>query len=350
MSVTDSAVRRLIGHNKDAAPNGRRAAKALAPGAYRGHQWPFLGAVVVVGLIVPEVFGGDVYADGLLNQVLINAILALGFYWCFSLGGQFTFAVFAMYAAGAYISVWGANHLPGGFWGGFVLAMIATGAVGAATRLAFFKLGPIFFAIATMAVGGLMLILFREWTGFTGGYNGIGLIAKPEIFGAVLNTLHLRYYLMLGVLAVFLAATVALIRSPAMRDLTFARDSRFVASTAGLKPAWVTLVAFVVGSAMQGAAGSLYAHNSSFFSLESFDISISLNVLLMVLLGGSRSIYGPVIGAGLLVLLPEFLRGVQNLSDLIYAALVLVIIVLFPDGIAGIRGLLERGWNAARSR
>ena len=326
-------------------PDG--ASRVLAPPAYRGYQWPFLAVVFVVALFIPAFFGGTYYSDGLLNQALISAILALGFYWCFSLGGQFTFGVFATYAAGAYVSVWGANHLPGGFWGGFALAVVVTGAIGAATRIAFFKLGPIYFAIATLAVGGLILILFREWVAFTGGYNGVGHIAIPEFFGTPLNTLHLRYFLMLGVLVVCLAATVALIRSSAMRDLVFSRDKRFIAATAGLKPASVTLIVFVVGSAMQGAAGSLYAHNGSFFSLEAFDVSISLNVLLMVLLGGSRSIYGPVIGAALLVYLPELLRSVQSLSGLIYAGLVLVIIVLFPDGIAGIRVLVE-GWIRAR--
>jgi branched-chain amino acid transport system permease protein len=320
--------------------------KALAPPAFRGQQWYFLAAVLAAGIAAPFVLGGTVYYDGLLAQVMINAILALGFYWCFSLGGQFTFGVFAMYAAGSYVSVWGANHL-GGFWGGFLLAMFVTAVIGGLTRLVFFKLGPIFFAIATLAVGGLLLILFREWVSFTGGYNGLGHIAVPSFFGLVLNTQFKRYFLMLGILVVFLAASVALIRSGAMRDLVFSRDHRFVAATAGIKPGYVTLAAFMVGSAMQGAAGSLYAHNSSFFSLEAFDVAISLNVLLMVLLGGSRSIYGPVIGAALLIYLPELLRDVRNLSELIYAGLVLLIIVLFPEGIAGIRGIAQR-WLIAR--
>ena len=350
MSATDS-VRDLRGARTGRGwlpgrPGG--ASRLLAPPAYRGYQWPFLGLVLVVGAVVPEFFGGTYYADGVLNQALINAVLALGFYWCFSLGGQFTFGTFATYAAGAYFSVWGANHL-GGFWGGFALAVLVTGALGALTRLMFFKLGPIYFAIATLAVGGLILIVFREWVGFTGGYNGVGHIAIPSFFGTPLNTLHLRYYLMLGVLGVCLVATVALIRSPAMRDLVFSRDKRAVAATAGLKPAFITLSVFTVGSAMMGAAGSLYAHNGSFFSLEAFDVGISLNVLLMVLLGGSRSIYGPLIGASLLVYLPELLRSVQTLSGLIYAGLVLVIIVLFPDGIAGIRVIAERWIRARRS-
>ena len=327
---------------------GRRPG-ALAPPAYQGHQWPFLIAVIAVGCVLPLVFGGDTYHQTLLDQTLINSVLALGFYWCFSLAGQFTFAVFAIYATGSYVSVWGANHL-GGFWSGLLLAMIVTGAIGGLTRLVFLRLAPIFFAIATMAVGSLILILFRQWTSFTGGYNGVSTIPVPSLFGMQLHSLGRMYFLMLGVLALFLAATVAFQRSPAMRDLVLSRDHGPVAAVAGLKPRHLTLVAFMVGSAMQGAAGSLYAHSSGFFSLESFSIDISLSVLLMVLLGGMDSIYGPVIGAALVVYIPELLRGVQNYSDLFYGVLVLLIVVAFPSGVAGIRGVAGRWVKRARSR
>ena len=319
-----------------------------SPPVYRGRQWLFLALVLILGCIPPSLLGGDAYHDGLLDNVLISGILALGFYWCFSLAGQFTFAVFAMYAAGAYVSVWGANHL-GGFWSGFGLAMLVTAVIGAVLRLTFIKLSPLYFAIATLAVGGLMLILFREWTSFTGGYNGVSTVAVPRLGTVAFRTPHTRYFLILGVLSVFLAATVALVRSPALRDLNFSRDQGPVAATTGLKARQLILVAFVVGSAMQGAAGSLYAHNSTFFSLESFNVDISLSVLLMVLLGGMESIYGPVIGAALVVSLPELLRGAQRYSDALYAGLVLLIVIAFPGGVAGARQIARRQVARARS-
>jgi branched-chain amino acid transport system permease protein len=154
---------------------------------------------------------------------------------------------------------------------------------------------------------------------------------------------------MLAVLGIFLAATIAFLRSAAWRDLVMSRDHGPVAAVAGLRPRHLTLVAFVVGSAMQGAAGSLYAHSSSFFSLESFSIDISLSVLLMVLLGGMQSIYGPMIGAAIVVYLPELLRSAQNYSDLLYGGLVLVIVVAFPSGVAGVRGIATRWIKNARS-
>jgi len=318
----------------------------LAPPAYRGHQWSFLFLMVIAGIFAPNVFGGDLYHQGVLNNVMLAAIVALGFYWCFSLAGQFSFATFAMYALGAYTSAWGAQHL-WGFWWGFALAIVVSAVIGAAMRLAFFRLTPIYFAIATLAVGSLLAILFREWTSFTGGFQGEAT-APPSFFGMPLDTQTRQYYLMLAVLVVFLAATIAVIRSPVMRELTFSRTNPAVAATTGLKPAQLTLVAFAVGCAMQGAAGSLYAHSAGYFSLESFDVTISLNVLLMVLLGGVGSIYGPIIGAVIVTYVPELLRNERQYADLINAALVLAIVLALPTGVAGFRQIVTRLVRRAR--
>jgi len=322
--------------------------RPLAPPVYRAYQWPTLLLVFVLAWFVPMIFGGDPYHDGLLDNTLIDAILALGFFWCLSFAGLFTFAAVAVMATGAYVSLWVSHHL-GGFWIGFVAAMLACAVLGALMRLMFLRLSALFFAIATFAVSGLLLVFYQNWTNFTGGYQGITKIAVPSVFGYKLDTLHRQYYLLLCVLAVFLVATIALQRSPAMRDLTLSRDKGPVAATAGLKPQQVLLGAFIVGTAMQGAAGSLFAHNVTFVSLESFDPSISLTVLLIVLLGGMNSIYGPVIGSAIIVYLPEILRSWQKYTDVIYASLVLVIVIAFPGGIAGSRQLVE-GWiRRARS-
>lgn len=322
--------------------------RPLAPPVYRARQWPTLAALLALACFVPKVFGGDPYHDGLLNNTLIDAILALGFYWCFCFAGQFTFAVVAVYATGAYVSVWAANHF-GGFWSGFVLAMIVTGLLGGAIRLLFIRLSALYFAIATFGVSGLLLVLYQNWVSFTGGFQGVSKIAMPSFFGLQINTAHRQYYLLLGVLGLFLLGTIAFLRSPAMRDLTLARTNAPVAATAGLKPQQLMLAGFVAGSALQGAAGSLYAHTSTFFSLESFDPTISLTVLLMVLLGGMDSIYGPVIGAAVIVYLPEILRSWQKYSDVMYSALVLIIVIAFPRGIAGVRQLGEGAVRRARS-
>lgn len=334
--------------SEDRVPTAGAAAAVPPPPVYRAHPLRFLAILTVAAMIVPFLAGESAYSTDLLNTALIHSILTLGFYWCFSLGGRFTFGVFAMYATGAYVSVWAGNHF-GGFWAGLLVAVLATGALGCLMQLVFARTALIFFAIVTMAIGGLLIIVFREWTSFTGGYEGLSEIATPSILGLPLDTAESRYYLILGVLVLFLLATALFLRSPAARDLRMAKDKGPVAAVAGLRPKHLQLAAFGVGSAMQGAAGSLYAHNSGYFSLEAFNIDISLLVLLMLLLGGMNSMYGPVIGAVVLVYLPELLRGVQDYADFIYGVAVLVIVVAFPSGIAGLRQTVERRLRRAGS-
>ncbi|MEU4244533.1 branched-chain amino acid ABC transporter permease [Actinoplanes sp. NPDC026619] len=322
---------------KPAAP--AKLGRAIPP-AFQGKQFPLLAVIVFLALF-PPLIQSDAYDLGLLNNVLIYSLLTLGFYWCFALAGQFTFAVFGMYAVGAYVSVWAARHL-GGFWSGLVAAVVVTAAIGALTKLAFARCSEIYFAIATMALGSLIVILFREWTSFTGGYEGVSDIAVPSIFGYQLISGQSKYYLGLGILAVLLLLTVLFFRSPVARDLAFARDKGPVAAVTGLKPVRLQLMGFAVGSGIQGAAGSLYAHGSGFFSVEAFNIDLSLLVLLMLLLGGMVSMYGAIIGAVILVYLPEFLRDASKYAEVIYALAILVIIVAFPRGIAGLRHTLGR--------
>jgi len=319
---------------------------AVAPPAFQGKQFPLL-AVLVFLAIFPPLLRTNPYDLGLLNNALIYALLTLGFYWCFALAGQFTFAVFGMYAIGAYTSVWFAKHF-GGFWSGLIAAVVITAAVGALTKLAFARCSEIYFAIATMALGSLIVILFREWTSFSGGYEGLGDIPLPSIFGYELATGQSRYYLGLAILALLLVATVLFFRSPVARDLAFARDKGPVAAVTGLKPLRLQLMGFAVGSGIQGIAGSLYAHGAGFFSVEAFNIDLSLLVLLMLLLGGMVSMYGAVIGAVILVYLPEFLRDASKYAEIIYALAILVIIVAFPSGIAGLRYTAERLVRRAR--
>ena len=337
----------LVKRPKTAGPADQVLSAITGPPVFRAHQLRTLAVVVVLGLLAPYVLGGDDYSDGVMNTVLIYAILTLGFFWCFSLGGSFTFAIYGVYAAGAYVSIWVAGNF-GGFWSGLVAATLVCAALGSLMRLAFARSSMIFFAIATMACGGLLIILFREWTSFTGGFSGVSDIAVPSVFGVVLDTQAGRYYVLLGVLLFFLLLTVLFLRSPAFRDLQLARDHGPVASVVGVKPRTLQLVAFAVGSGMQGAAGSLYAHNAGYVGLEAFNVDVALLVLLMLLLGGFGSIYGPVIGAIVLTYLPEYLRAIQDYADFIYGVAVLLIVVAFPRGIAGLRGTIERRWTRAR--
>ena len=222
------------------------------------------------------------------------------------------------------------------FWVGLITATVVCTAIGALLRLALRRTGPIYFAMGTIAFGGLVTILFQNWTGFTGGYAGEGSIPIPSIFGYQLQSLASQYDLLIVAMGVILVGTALVEQSPG-RDLTFARDLGPVAITAGLRPDRLKMIAFAVGCGIQGAAGSLFAHTTTYLSLDSFSMQVSLNVLLMILLGGIGSMYGPLLGALVIVEIPEVLRFIQSYATLVYACLVLVAIVPLPLGLAGAR-------------
>ncbi len=310
------------------------AGRLSGPAVYRGRQVPFAILCTIVCLLAP-IWVTGIYGQGILINIADYAILTLGFYWSFVLAGEFTFAVFGFFAIGAYTSVWVAYRTD--FWVGFIAASLISTVIGGLLRLALRKTGPIYFAMGTIAFGSLVTILFQNWTGFTGGYAGEGNIPLPSIFGYQLESLASQYYLLVVATGVILVGTALVTRSPAGRDLTFARDHPDVARTAGLDPDKLKMIAFAIGCGIQGAAGSLFAHTTTYLSLDSFTMQISLNVLLMLLLGGIGSMYGPLIGAIVIVEIPEVLRSIQNYATLVYACLVLAAIVLFPLGIAGVR-------------
>lgn len=326
MSVIDQ-VRGGAEHLRD-----RAAAAPSRPAVFGRRQWETLIVVAVLAALLPLVTNG-LYLLGVATTATIYAVLALGFYFQFCLAGQFSLATSAFYATGAYTSVWAARH--GGFLVGLVAAAVVAGLVGALLKLALARSPLIHFSIATLAFGSLALIVLRNWESFTGGATGRYGI-RTELFGLSITSPEGFYLLGLAVLVIGLVLAVAFERSPARRDVIFARDMGDVARTTGLRVRRIQVAAFGIGAAYMGAAGSLLAHTSGFINTTSFSVEISLDVLLMVLLGGVGSLWGPVVGAVVLTVLPEVLRDMADYKDLIYAGIILLVVLARPGGLASL--------------
>ena len=138
-----------------------------------------------------------------------------------------------------------------------------------------------------------------------------------------------------------------LIRSPWGRAFTALRENPVRAASLGIDTRAYTLLAFAIGSAYGGFAGSLYAPLVEFIDPSPFSLSQSLFLLLMVVAGGAGYLFGPFIGALLGVVLPEWLRFAGSLYLIIFATIVLALLIVCPQGVSG---LFERGWNALRRR
>jgi ABC-type branched-subunit amino acid transport system permease subunit len=319
------------------------AASGIRPAIFNRHQFRTLAVAMALAGIVP-LFVHGLYGMGVAKTAGLYVILSLGFYFQFALAGQFSFATVAFYAVGAYTSIWASQY--GGFLVGFLAAIVAAGVFGAVVKLLLARSPLIQFAIATLAVTALTLIVLRNWESFTGGGSGRFGVKPVSLFGYDLVTPTEQYYAVAGVAVIGLFLLILFERSPAQRDLVFVRGMGDVARTTGLRATPIVIAAFAIGAAYMGAAGSLLAHTEGFIDITSFDVSIALDVLLMVLLGGTRSLWGPALGAIVLVLLPEWLRSVADYKDLIYAGVILLVVLVLPGGLASIpqrvRALVRR--------
>lgn len=313
------------------------AARLVRPSIYSRHQGRTWIAVVVVAALVPLVVTSGYGYNIAINSGLF-AILSLGFYFQFALAGQFSFATPAYYAVGAYTSAWvSSSH---GFLLGFIAAVVVTAILGGLTKLLLARSPLIHFAIATLAFSGLVIIILENWTSFTGGDEGKFGIAPPSLFGYQFDTQTKQYYLIAGVALICTGLLLLFERSPAQRDLTFVRDMGLVARTSGLRANTLQIVAFAAGAAYMGAAGSLLGATTGFVDLNSFSsaasVSVALLVLLMVLLGGIGMVWGPIIGAIVLTVLPQVLSSWQKYEQLIYAIAILLVILVLPGGLTSL--------------
>jgi len=177
----------------------------------------------------------------------------------------------------------------------------------------------------------------EQW--LTNGIYGITGTPRPTILGWSTNSARDFYFFCLGILALLSLATWWMLRSPWGRAFVALRENPLRALSLGLDTRRYTLMAFAIGSSLGGLSGALYAPLVQYIDPSPFALGLSLNLLLMVVVGGSGYFLGPYVGAIVAVLLPEWLRFTEGYYLMGYAVLVIVLMVFCP---AGLLGLLER--------
>ena len=297
---------------------------------------PMLLGGVVLYIVVGLVAGsrGTPYDLTVLSLLAVNVVLAVGFSLVYSQSGQFSFATFGFYAVGGFTYAWFADRTAPEL--AMVLAMVAAGLVGLLVRLGTARLSRLYFAIASLSIGALILIVFQNWDAVSGGVQGIGPI-KPLTFGLVDASDTAGTFKVAWIVSAAAVLVIGLLyRSAWARDLLIVRDMRQVGRNDGIPVRRLELEAFVVGSALAGLAGALLAATNVFISIDSFSVSVSLQVLIMVVLGGAGGVLGPIIGAAVVTELPEQLRSYAKWSGVVYGVAILIIFIALPEGVMGI--------------
>jgi branched-chain amino acid transport system permease protein len=168
-------------------------------------------------------------------------------------------------------------------------------------------------------------------------------VPRPSVLGWSMGHPHNLYYFLLAHLVFISGMTWLLIQSPWGRAFVAVRENPIRALSLGVDTRRYTLMAFAIGAGLGGIAGSLYAPLVQFIDPTPFALTLSLNLLLMVVVGGSGYFFGPFLGAIVAVLLPEWLRFAQGFYLMAYAVLVVALMVFCPTGLLG---LLDRIFSA----
>lgn len=286
------------------------------------------------------------FSQGLVSQWATLAIAGLGFYLAFGIGGQFSFCQAALVGVGAYGSAWltQTHGLP--FLVGLAGATAVSALVAAVLYLVIRRCDAFYFAIATLAFGFLAVVVFREWTVFTGPGGERRGLTRMSLFGEGLTGRGQAGFIIV-VLLVVLGLALLIERSPIGRDAAGVRHLPLATPTFGVNVGRVRASMFVAGAAYSGIAGSLLAHRTRVLSPEGFDIPLAIDLFLVLLFGGLGSAWGPILGAAFVVWAPEQLRFIGRDRDLVFGVLLIVIMIFVPDGLVGLAGrgreLLRRG-------
>ena len=308
------------------------------------------GIIVIAALIiVPMNFNR--YGLFILSQWTVMTIAAMGLNLTLGYAGQVSLAQGAFVGIGAYTAaIMTSNGLP--LIAALGVAILLCFAVGWILGYPALRVQHHYLAFVTLAFSTLAFLVFRNEEWLTKGIYGISNIPRPDIFGFPTRRPLPFYYLCLGSLALVSLAVWWLIRSPWGRAFVALRENPVRALSLGIDTRRYTLMAFAIGSALGGVAGTLYAPLTQYVDPVPFSLALSLDLLMMVIVGGSGFFFGPFLGAMIAVLLPEWLRFTQGYYLMIYAVAVIALLIYSPTGILGIldRFMAERRTKAASAQ
>ena len=306
-----------------------------------GHRF-WYGALGVALLIAPWLLGD--YGLAQLTFVLIYSIVGLGLMLLAGYTGLFSIGHAAFLGVGAYAQAVFTNAgVP--FVFALVVAALLSAAVGMVVGLPALRVKGIYLGIATLAFGFIVEEVFARWEKVTGGNAGMHVKA-PNIFGFVADGSVSFYFVCLVITVLATLAVVNILRSSTGRAFVAIRDSEVSAQSMGIHLARYKTMSFAISAALAGVGGALYAHKIKFLSPEQFNVIQSIDLLLMVVIGGLGSVHGAFLGAIFLItapqliavlkdLLPASIGQAAGLQGTVYG-LVLILFVLFePLGLYG---------------
>jgi branched-chain amino acid transport system permease protein len=296
-------------------------------------------SIAVLALFsVAAVFLLDSYSLLVFTLCALAAVVGVGLNVLIGLSGQISFGHIAFYAIGAYISaLMTLAGLP--LWLAVPTAGVVAGAVGALLAIPALRVTGPYLAMITIAFSFVVHHSLIEWRDVTGGSNGLMGIPLPEL--ADMDPSILLALIAAGLMIAALAFYQRLHHSGWGKAMRAVKSSEIAARSLGFNPVLSKTLAFALSALLTGLAGALLSPLLMFINPESFPFSQSILFVLAVIVGGSGTLFGPVLGALLIVLVPELLSDFAEYRLLIFSVLLLVVLWIAPNGLLG---ALARRW------
>jgi len=287
----------------------------------------YLGVLV----LLPVIWPGSLFLMGLAG---IYAIVALGLSLFLGYAGQISLGHAAFFGIGAYTSAILTTRYGVPSVGAFCAAAAAAALCAYLIGKPILKLKGYFLALATLGFGEIFLVIVREARDLTGGVSGIFGVPWFSVAGFAFDTSLKQYCLIWGVLIGLVLFAKNLVRSKMGRALLAVAASEDAAASVGIDVARIKLGVFVISAAFAGLAGSLFAGVISTASPDAFGLGLSVLMVMMVIMGGMGTLYGPIFAAIFLTWLTDALAAYQQYSLPIFGVIFILLLIFFPDGIA----------------
>lgn len=295
---------------------------------------PALITISVFALVFPFIF--SMYQTNIMITGLIYVMLGLGLNIVVGLAGLLDLGYVAFYAVGAYSYALLNHHFGIGFWTALPIGAGVGVLFGVLLGFPVLRLRGDYLAIVTLGFGEIIRLILENWNEFSFGPSGIANIPRPSLFGLQLSlhnaTIYL-YYLMILLVLFTIFVVNRLQDSRIGRAWIALREDEVACEAMGVDRRKTKLTAFALGATWAGMAGVIFAAKTTFINPASFTIWESIIILCIVVLGGMGSIIGVIVGALILILLPEYLRAFSEYRMLIFGGMLVLMMVFRPGGI-----------------
>ncbi|MDY6989492.1 MAG: branched-chain amino acid ABC transporter permease [Thermodesulfobacteriota bacterium] len=281
----------------------------------------------------------------------IYSIVAMGLCLLMGYAGQISLGHASFFGLGAYISgvitvKYGVNP-----WLCMLLGMVVSAVVATIIGGPSLRLRGHYLAMATLAFCIIVTVVFNESIPWTGGPDGLAFIPGISIMGWALDSIVKYYYLVWSIVFVVLFLCLNIIRSRVGRALRSIHGSELAANALGVNVDKYKIYVFVFSAMVASVGGSLYAHYLNFINPASFDLFVSIKLLMMIILGGMHSLWGAVVGAALITFLSyEWLHFFEDAEVMIYGAIILVIVIFLPGGLVSVPAKVHGLWKGSKPK